>query len=130
MWWKYLHSFLEYSLHYLLSHSLLIHVFYYCMSSFGSFFMNTLLHNCYAANNNNLVNRVNSLLVSLPWYAIINLAIPVTKYNLPGLGSNLVSNATSNIMNRFERKISGKGAVRVPYFIYFKWRHEGYYYIY
>ena len=39
---------------------------------------------------------------------IIDLAIPLARDNLPGLVSNLASNA----INKFERKISGKGAVR------------------
>ena len=37
-----------------------------------------------------------------------NIAIPLARDNLPGL----VSNLTSNAINKFERKISGKGAVR------------------
>ena len=36
------------------------------------------------------------------------ISIPLAKDNLPGL----VSNLTSNAINKFERKISGKGAVR------------------
>ena len=40
--------------------------------------------------------------------ALINVAIPLARDNLPGL----VSNLTSNAINRFERKISGKGALR------------------
>ena len=40
--------------------------------------------------------------------ALTNIAIPLAKDNLPGL----VSNLTSNAINKFERKISGKGAVR------------------
>ena len=37
-----------------------------------------------------------------------NLAIPLARDNLPGLVSNLASNA----MNKFQRKINGKGAAR------------------
>ena len=40
--------------------------------------------------------------------ALTNIAIPLARDNLPGL----VSNLTSNVINKFERKISGKGAVR------------------
>ena len=40
--------------------------------------------------------------------ALTNIAIPLARDNLPGL----VSNLTSNAINKFERKISGKGAVR------------------
>ena len=40
--------------------------------------------------------------------ARINIAIPLATDSLPELVSNLVSNAT----NKFERKISGKGAAR------------------
>ena len=37
-----------------------------------------------------------------------DLAIPLTRHNL----SRLVSNLASNAINKFEREISGKGAVR------------------
>ena len=40
--------------------------------------------------------------------ALINIAISLARDNLSGL----VSNLTSNTINKFERKISGKGAVR------------------
>ena len=40
--------------------------------------------------------------------ALTNIAIPLARDNLPGL----VSNLTSNAINKFERKISGKGGVR------------------
>ena len=40
--------------------------------------------------------------------ALTDLAIPLTRDNLPGLASNLVS----NIINKSERKISGKRAVK------------------
>ena len=43
---------------------------------------------------------------------IINLAIPLARDNLPVLVSNLASNATSNVIDKFGRTISGKGAVR------------------
>ena len=39
---------------------------------------------------------------------LTNLAISLARDNLPGLVSNLASNA----INKFERKISGKAAVR------------------
>ena len=39
--------------------------------------------------------------------ALTNIAIPLARDNLPGL----VSNLTSNAINKFERKISRKGAV-------------------
>ena len=41
--------------------------------------------------------------------AVTNVSIPLARDNLPGLVSNLASDA----MNKFERGISGKGAVRV-----------------
>ena len=41
--------------------------------------------------------------------ALANTAIPLARDNLPGL----VSNLTSNAINKFERKITEKGAVRV-----------------
>ena len=40
--------------------------------------------------------------------ALTNITIPLARDNLPGL----VSNLTSNAINKFERKISGKGAVK------------------
>ena len=48
-------------------------------------------------------------LTNLGKKALTNVAIPLARDNLPGLVSNLASNA----MNIFERKISGKGIVRV-----------------
>ena len=39
---------------------------------------------------------------------LTKIAIPLARDNLPGL----VSYLTSNVINKFERKISGKGAVR------------------
>ena len=43
------------------------------------------------------------------WKKVLtNAVIPLARDNLPGLVSNLKSNA----INEFERKISGKGAVR------------------
>ena len=44
---------------------------------------------------------------------VANLVIPFSKNNLPGLVSNIVSNAASNIINKCERRTSGKGAVRI-----------------
>ena len=41
--------------------------------------------------------------------ALTNIAISLARDNLPGL----VSNLTSSAINKFDRKISGKGAVRV-----------------
>ena len=49
-----------------------------------------------------------SSLANLGKKALTNIAIPFVRYNLPGL----VSNLTSNAINKFERIISGKGAVR------------------
>ena len=40
--------------------------------------------------------------------ALTNIVIPLAKDNLLGL----VSNLTSRVINKFDRKISGKGAVR------------------
>ena len=40
--------------------------------------------------------------------ALTNVAIPLARDNLPGL----VSNLTSNAINKIKRKISGKGALR------------------
>ena len=58
---------------------------------------------------------------------LANIAIPLAWDNWPGL----VSNLTSSPINIFDRKISGKGAVRggkrFTLFIYFKWRYEWYY---
>ena len=41
--------------------------------------------------------------------ALTNIFIPLARENLPGLVSELISNE----INKFERKVSGKGAVRV-----------------
>ena len=40
--------------------------------------------------------------------SLTNIAIPLGRDNLPGL----VSNLTSNAINKFARKLNGKGAVR------------------
>ena len=48
------------------------------------------------------------MLSNLGKKALTNIAIPLARDNLPGLLSNL----TSNVINKFERKINGKGAVR------------------
>ena len=49
-----------------------------------------------------------NILGNLGKKVILDLAIPLARHNLPGLGSNVASNA----INKFERKISGKGALR------------------
>ena len=40
------------------------------------------------------------------------ITIPFATHKLLGLVSNIASNATSNPINKFERRISGKGGVR------------------
>ena len=55
--------------------------------------------------------------------ALTNIAIPLARDNLPGLVSNLASNA----INKCERKITGKRVVRAGkkiYFVYFERRYE------
>ena len=55
--------------------------------------------------------------------ALVNLAISLARDNLPGV----VSNLASKTINRFERKISGKGVVRARKrvsFVYFEWRFK------
>ena len=48
---------------------------------------------------------------------ITDLVIPFARDNLPGL----VSNLAANVINKFERETSGKGAVRAGKgFIYFE----------
>ena len=42
--------------------------------------------------------------------AITDLAIPLSRDNLPGLVNNLASNTTSYVIHKLGRKISGKGA--------------------
>ena len=49
-----------------------------------------------------------SWLANLGKKALTNVDIPLARDNLPGL----VSNLTSNAINNFERKISGKACVR------------------
>ena len=44
--------------------------------------------------------------------AITDLAIPSAKAKLSGLESNMASNATSNIIDKFGRKITEQEAVR------------------
>ena len=63
-------------------------------------------------------------LANLGKKALTNIVIPLARDNL----SRLVSNLTSSAINKFDRKKSGKGAVRSKriYFIYFKWRYELY----
>ena len=51
---------------------------------------------------------------------ITDLAIPLARENLPGLISNLASNATLNVIDKFRRKISEKRPVIAE---------KGYYYI-
>ena len=43
---------------------------------------------------------------------VTDLAIHLAKNSLPGLVSNLASNAASNPINKFERRIHGKGVIR------------------
>ena len=54
------------------------------------------------------VGSFGSWLGSLVNKALTNIAISLARDSLPGL----VCNLTSNAINRFDRKISGKGAVR------------------
>ena len=50
-----------------------------------------------------------SWLANLEKKALTNVAIPLARDNLPGL----VSSLTSSTINKLDRKISGKGAMRV-----------------
>ena len=54
------------------------------------------------------VEHFGSWLSKLGKRALINIAIPLGRDNLSGL----VRNLTSNVVNKFEGKVSGKGAVR------------------
>ena len=54
------------------------------------------------------VEHFGSGLSKLGKRALINIAIPLGRDNLSGL----VRNLTSNVVNKFEGKVSGKGAVR------------------
>ena len=49
-----------------------------------------------------------SWLANLDQKSLTNVADPLARDNLPGL----ISNLTSNAINKFERKISGEGTVR------------------
>ena len=65
------------------------------------------------------VGSFGSWLGNLGKKTLKNIASPLARDNLPGL----VSNLTLSAINKFDRKISGKGAVRVGkriYFIYFE----------
>ena len=56
--------------------------------------------------------------------ALRNAAIPLARYNLSGLVNNLAWKA----INKFERKMSEKGAITAEKeFNYFKWRYEWHY---
>ena len=57
---------------------------------------------------NQLGGSFRSWLSNLGNEALTNVAIPFVRDNLPGL----VSNLTSSAINKFDRKISGRGAVR------------------
>ena len=57
---------------------------------------------------NQLGGSFRSWLSNLGNEALTNVAIPFVRDNLPGL----VSNLTSSAINKFDRKISGKGTVR------------------
>ena len=49
---------------------------------------------------------------SLDEEALTKVAAPFAEDVLPGLVKNVASNAASNVINKFERRISRKGAVR------------------
>ena len=49
-----------------------------------------------------------------------NIVIPLARDNLFGL----IGNVTSNAINIFERKLSGKGAVRAGNRFFFQWRYQ------
>ena len=55
-----------------------------------------------------IIQSLGSWLGNLGKKVPTNIAIPLARDNLPGLVSNLNVNA----LNKFERKVSGKGAVR------------------
>ena len=57
---------------------------------------------------NQLGGSFRSWLSNLGNEALTNVAIPFVRDNLPGL----VSNLTSSAINKFDRKISGKGVAR------------------
>ena len=63
-----------------------------------------------------------NMLANLRTKVITDLAIPLARKNLPGLVSNLASNA----INKFERKRCCESRKGI-YFIYFEWRYELYY---
>ena len=42
----------------------------------------------------------------------MNYDVPFARDKLPGFVSNVVSNASLNAMNKFESRISGKGAIK------------------
>ena len=71
---------------------------------------------------------IDSWLGKLDKKVVTNLAIYFAKNNLSELVTNLASNAALNAKNKFERRISGKGAARAgkgfAHFIYFDWRHR------
>ena len=56
----------------------------------------------------NVIQSFGSWLANLRKKALTNVAIPLVRDNFPGF----VSKLTSSAINKFDRKISGKGAVR------------------
>ena len=54
-----------------------------------------------------------SWLVKLDKQVVTDISIPFAKNRLPDLVSNIASDAASNAINKFERRTSLKGAVRV-----------------
>ena len=60
-----------------------------------------------------VISNLGKFCKSLGKEALSKVAAPSAKGVLPGLVSLIASNAASNVLNKFERRISGKRAVRV-----------------
>ena len=74
------------------------------------FYMSTDIKNSKAQISNIIQSggSFGSWLANLGRKALTNVAIPLARDNLPGL----IRNLTSSVIDKFDRKISGKGAVR------------------
>ena len=59
-----------------------------------------------------LISTLGTLGKGMAKGVITDLTILLAKHVLPGLVSNMASNATSNVIYNIGRKISGRGAVR------------------
>ena len=58
-----------------------------------------------------LISKLGTLGIDMVKRTMTDLAIPLAKDVLPGLVSNMASNATSSVIDKLGRKINGKEAI-------------------